>query len=118
MNAGEAHQPTEHQFEEIVPRAVAGRRLRVEDLKDVRLEITASLGTCTMLVRDIVELKRGAIIRLTKLAGETTDIFMNGLPLARGEIVVIGDALHVRVSELVGQEERGEETTLTGTGNE
>ncbi len=117
MATGE-HQPTEHKFEEIVPRAVSARRVKVEDLKGVTLELTASLGSCTMLVRDILELRRGSIVQLNKQAGEMTDIFLNGLPLARGEVVVIGDALHVRIGELAGQEERAEEGPLTELAND
>ena len=35
------------------------------------------------------------------MAGELTDIYVNGLPLARGEVVVINDSLHVRMSEIL-----------------
>ena len=92
-------QPKEHSFEEIVGDTVGAQRLAIEDLEDVPLEVSADLGSCTMLVRDVLELKRGSVIPLDKLAGETTDIYVNGLPLGKGEIVVIGDALHVRVAE-------------------
>ncbi|MCX5757072.1 MAG: hypothetical protein NTU83_00900 [Candidatus Hydrogenedentes bacterium] len=41
-----------------------------------------------------------------------TDIFINGIPLAKGEVVVIADALHVRVAEIFGatlvEEKEGE----------
>jgi len=47
-------------------------------------------------------------VQLSKLAGEMTDIYLNGLPLARGEVVVIGDTLHVRIGEIVGQEKQGD----------
>jgi len=105
MNKGEPRNTREHTFEEIVPRqGLPQRRLAVDDLKSVRLRISADLGACQMLVREVLDLKRGSVVTLNKLAGEMTDIYVNGLPLARGEVVVIGDALHVRVGELVGQE--------------
>ncbi|MBM3290634.1 MAG: flagellar motor switch protein FliN, partial [Candidatus Hydrogenedentes bacterium] len=66
------------------------------------------LGACTMLVRDVLALQRGSVVQLSKLAGEMTDIYLNGLPLARGEVVVIGDTLHVRIGEIVGQEKQGD----------
>ena len=59
-----------------------------------------------MLVREVLELKRGSIVQLDKLAGEMTDIYVNGLHLARGEVVVIADVLHVRIGEIVGREEK------------
>ena len=42
---------------------------------------------------------------LNKMAGEMTDILINGLPFAKGEVVVIGDALHIRVAEITGTSE-------------
>jgi flagellar motor switch protein FliN/FliY len=53
--------------------------------------------------------KVGAVIQLDKLAGEMTDIYLNGLPLARGEVVVIGDSLHIRIGEILGAAEKTED---------
>jgi flagellar motor switch protein FliN/FliY len=96
-------------FDDLVDAGMPRNHLAIEDLEDVRLEITADLGSCTMLVREILELQKGSIITLSKLAGEMSDVFVNGLPLARGEVVVIGDTLHVRVGEIIGLEEKTEE---------
>ena len=105
MDKGQPRQAADHTFEEIVPATETSQeRLSIEDLNKVGLTISANLGTCNMLVRDVLELKRGSVIQLSKLAGEMTDIYVNGLPLARGEVVVIGDTLHVRVGEIAGQE--------------
>lgn len=110
MERNPARPASEHTFEEIVPTGeVPQRNLAIEDLSKVRLTITADLGSCSMLVREVLELKRGSVIQLSKLAGEMTDIQLNGLPLARGEVVVIGDSLHVRIGEIVGQEPASEE---------
>ena len=77
-------------------------RLSLHDLRNVRLNITADLGQCMMLVRDVLALKRGSVVALNKLAGEMTDLYANGIPLAKGEVVVIADSLHVRISEITG----------------
>lgn len=105
MQTPNAHEATEHTFREIAPGPTpAGSHMDIEDLKRVKLNVTAELGKCTMQVRDVLELRKGSVIQLNKLAGEMTDIYVNGLPLARGEVVVIGDALHVRIGEIIGQE--------------
>ena len=43
--------------------------------------------------------------------GEMADIYVNDFPLGRGEVVVIGDALHVRIAEIhyLGEKESGNE---------
>lgn len=79
--------------------------LALDNLMNIRLRLSAELGTTQMKVRDILELKAGSIVTLNKMAGEPTDITVNGLPLARGEVVVISDALHVRMSEILDSTE-------------
>ncbi len=80
-------------------------RLALDDLMNVRLRLSAELGTASVKVRDILALKVGSIVTLNKMAGEPTDITVNGLPLARGEVVVISDNLHVRMSEILNSTE-------------
>lgn len=98
----------EHKFAEI---ADGDRRpadsLAMSDLYRVRLDVEAELGTCSMSVREVLELTRGSIIALDKLAGEMADVRVNGLPLARGEVVVLGDGIHIRISEISGSANYG-----------
>ena len=54
------------------------------------------------LVREILELRQGSVIPLDKMAGETTDVCVNGIPMAKGEVVIIADSIHIRVAEILG----------------
>jgi len=101
-----------HAFAEIGEGAGSSRdQLAMDDLKSVLLEMTADLGQANMLVREVLDLKPGAVVSLNKLAGETTDLYVNGIRLAKGEVVVIGDSLHVRVSEIIGVTEQDKESS-------
>ena len=103
MTPPHSDQTQEVQFAEVAsPKHPPHERLAVDDLRSVRVQITADLGQTSLLVREILELKQGSIIPLSKLAGEMTDIYVNGIPLARGEVVVIADAIHVRIGEILG----------------
>jgi len=82
--------------------------LTLDDLHRVKLSVEFELGRSTLKVRDVLALRVGALVTLDKLAGEMTDIFVNGLYLARGEVVVMNDTLHVRISEVVGDREPSE----------
>jgi len=109
----------DHTFQEVVETGnLPPDHLSVEDLSDVQLTVSVDLGGCSMLVRDILELKRGSVIQLEKLAGEMSDVFVNGLPLAKGEVVVIGDTLHVRIGEIIGAEEKRDEGLFEEDGEE
>jgi flagellar motor switch protein FliN/FliY len=93
----------EHQFEEVVESGgTPATRLDFTDLGAVPLAVSADLGRNTMRIREILELREGSIVPLDKLAGEMTDVYVNGLLLARGEVVPIGDNLHVRIHEVIG----------------
>lgn len=82
------------------------QHLAINDLETVTVPISVQLGTCNMTVRDVLELEPGNILALDKLAGEMTDVLVNALPLARGEVVVLGDTLHVRIAEIRNATER------------
>ena len=106
MNDSKSQEARDVRFEEVVPTPTeADEHLEIKDLKKVCLTLTADLGKCTMLVRDVLELKRGSVVALDKLAGEMMDIYANGIPLAKGEVVVIADTLHVRIADIIGASE-------------
>lgn len=102
INPDAAHARAEEGFrEELSPGLQSAEHLTLGDLHHVKLELSADLGRCTMLVREVLELKRGSVLALDKLAGEMADVHVNGVPFAKGEIVVLADTLHVRISEVI-----------------
>jgi len=110
MSEARPQETRPHEFEEVaLTDALPQDHLAFEDLKDVRLSITADLGTTSMMVRELLELKQGSVVPLAKPAGEMSDVFVNDVPLAKGEVVVIGDSLHVRIAEVFGATEAEKE---------
>jgi len=102
-------EPSDHEFDEITDIDEAtDDRLSILDLNKMKLNVTADLGTCDLKVREVLELSRGSLVQLDKLAGEMADVYVNGLPLARGEVVVLGDTLHIRIGEIQGGVPRGQ----------
>ena len=70
-------------------------------LMNVPLQVTAELGACKMLVRDILKLGAGSIVELDRLAGGPVDLLVNDRLVARGEVVAIDENFGVRVTELI-----------------
>ena len=85
----------------------------VKMLSDVKLRVTVELGRAKLLVRNVLNMRKGNVIQLDKLAGEMVDIFVNDVFLARGEIVVIADMLAVRLTTIAA--EPGEEEQVPDT---
>ncbi|MCC5948835.1 MAG: flagellar motor switch protein FliN [Nitriliruptoraceae bacterium] len=71
-------------------------------LGDVALTVTVELGRVKLPLRDVLALQEGSVLELDRLAGAPVDVLANGTPVARGDVVVIGDELGVRISELLG----------------
>jgi flagellar motor switch protein FliN/FliY len=45
---------------------------------------------------------RGSVFELDREAGDPVDILVNGATIARGDIVVVGNQLGVRLTEVCG----------------
>jgi flagellar motor switch protein FliN/FliY len=112
----EVRQPDTHQhdFQEVVQEgpSLHGDHLTTQDIYRVKLAVTADLGSSAISVRAILDLKKGSVVSLNKMAGEMTDILMNDIPFAKGEVVVIGDSLHIRIAEISGTSEYGDDRNL------
>jgi len=75
---------------------------------DIPLQVTVELGRTKLLVKDVLQLNQGAVIELSKLAGEPLDIFVNSKLVARGEAVVVNEKFGVRLVDIVSPNERVE----------
>ena len=70
-------------------------------LMDVNLQITVELGRRDMNFGDILQLGRGAVVELNKMADEPVDIYVNRSKIAEGEVVVVDEHFGVRVTKLL-----------------
>ena len=92
-------------------KAVTNRKLNM--LLDIVLPVTIELGRTRMYIKDILELERGSIIELDKMAGEPVDLFVNNRKMAEGEVVVVDKHFGVRITNLVDPADR-----IKGLGSE
>jgi len=77
-------------------------------LDDVRLRLSADLGSTNMTIREILALDPGSMVELDKFAGEMIDVCVQGSYLGKGEVMVIADSLGVRLTEIGGKHEEKE----------
>lgn len=87
-----------------------GRQVKKDDninrLMGLELPIAIELGRIKMLVKDILELGPGAIVKLDKFSDEPVDVYVNNKKFAEGEVVVVDQNFGVRITALVGPNER------------
>lgn|SRR5574344_1661206 len=75
-------------------------------LMDIKLNMTVELGRTEMPIKKVLELTRGSIVELQKIAGEPVDLYANGKLIAHGEVVVIEDNFGLRIISITDPEDR------------
>jgi len=75
-------------------------------LMDVKLQLTVELGRTELPIKKVLELTRGSIIELEKVAGEPVELYANGKLVAHGEVVVIEDNFGLRITSITEPEDR------------
>jgi flagellar motor switch protein FliN/FliY len=92
------------EFRSLVGAPTSTQAASLELLRDVQLDLKIELGRTHMQLEEVLQLKKGAVVTLDKLAGDPVDIFVNGRLIARGEVLVLNDSFCVRVAELIAGE--------------
>lgn len=78
-----------------------GKPSEMEAVLDVKLEVTAVLGTADMPISQILKLGRGAVVELDRTVGEDIELHANNQLIAKGEVIVVDDRLGVTVSDVI-----------------
>ncbi|HZT37943.1 MAG TPA: FliM/FliN family flagellar motor switch protein [Bryobacteraceae bacterium] len=71
---------------------------------DIPMDVDIELDRRIMTVRDILELQPGSVIKLSRSAGENIDVLVGGALIGFGEIVIIEEAVGVRITDFVSEE--------------
>jgi flagellar motor switch protein FliN/FliY len=74
-------------------------------VQDVPVKVRAVIGRARMPIGDLVRLVPGSVVELDRRVGEPVDILINDRLVARGEIVLIDQALGVTLTEIVRTEQ-------------
>jgi flagellar motor switch protein FliN/FliY len=89
--------------------AASPGNMNINLILDVAVTLSLEVGRARMSVRDLLQLAPGAIVELDRLAGEPLDVLVNGVRIARGEVVVVNDKFGIRLTDVVSQTERMEQ---------
>jgi flagellar motor switch protein FliN/FliY len=96
----EAEKVEFHEFDDVEKTNIDSSN-NLDMLKDVNVEVSVELGRITMPLGDVLNLSKGSVVELENLAGEQINVLVNGLNIAMGEVVVIGEHFGVRISKLI-----------------
>jgi flagellar motor switch protein FliN/FliY len=101
---------TRAQFGDLSPQpgGSGGQEMNLNLILDVSVTLTLEVGRTKMSVRDLLQLAPGAVVELDRVAGEPLDVLVNGVRIARGEVVVVNEKFGIRLTDVVSPTERME----------
>lgn len=70
---------------------------------DVPVRVQAVLGRARLPVGDLLRMRAGTVIELDRRVGEPVEVFVNNRLVARGEVMLVDQALGVTLTEIVRQ---------------
>ena len=84
--------------------ASSGRVISMSALNEVPVTITAVLGQKKVDVATLIGMQAGTIIEIDRKVGEAIDLHVNDTLVARGELVIVDDALGITLTEIIEPE--------------
>lgn len=83
--------------------------LDIDFILDIPLQLSVELGRTRILINDLLQLGKGAVIELNRVVGDPVEILINEKPIARGEVVVVNEKFGVRLTDILSPTERIEQ---------
>lgn len=78
----------------------AASRIDARLIDNVGVTLEAYLGGARMTVAELTALKEAAVVPLDAALNQAVELRLNGVPVARGELVAVGDKFGVRLVEM------------------
>lgn len=89
------------EFTELASAAETERAVNsLDQLLDVKFEVEAVLGRKVLTIDEILKLGTGTVVELDRPVAESIDLVVQGVRLARGEVVVVNDCFAIRIKEI------------------
>jgi flagellar motor switch protein FliN/FliY len=75
-------------------------------LENIEVKLTVEVGSTELKIRDLLRLNEGSVVELERLAGDPLYILANGVKIAKGEVVMVGERFGIRFTEVTNPENR------------
>ncbi len=88
-------------FGQLTPEELGEDNGNIDLVLDIPLQLSVVLGKTGINLRDLIEIKPGAIFSLEKSAGEPVELYVNERFVGYGEVIVIDEKFGVKVIDVV-----------------
>jgi flagellar motor switch protein FliN len=105
--AGETESVTEvkqMELNHVAPTQPSGQE-NLDLLLDIQMPITVTLGRAEIPLKKLLQLAPGSVLNLDKSIGQPAELFVQDIPVATADVVVVDNNFAVRIRELLGTDE-------------
>ena len=93
-------------FAELSAPSASGPAAPLDRLLDLTVAVTAELGRVTLPISAVLNLNVNSVLELNRSVAEPVDLMVQGVLLARGEVVVVNDCFAIRIKEIAEPKKR------------
>ncbi len=93
-------------FTEQASASTPGTPAPLDRLLDVTVTVTAELGRVNLPISAVLNLNVNSVLELNRGVNEPVDLMVQGVLLARGEVVVVDDCFAVRIKDIAEPKKR------------
>jgi flagellar motor switch protein FliN/FliY len=88
----------------VAPTQPSGQE-NLDMLLDIQMPIIVTLGRAEVPLKKLLQLAPGAVLTLDKSFGQPAELFVQGIPVATADVVVVDNNFAVRIRELISSDE-------------
>ena len=105
--AGEDYEPENFNgLDDGLSAGTADGDTKLDVILDIPVTLSMEIGRTSVSIKDLLQLAKGSVVELDRMAGEPLDVLVNGTLVARGEVVVVNDKFGVRLNQVISPSER------------
>jgi flagellar motor switch protein FliN/FliY len=71
----------------------------IAHIQETRISLEVELDRRVMSLRELMQIEKGVVLRMSRSAGENVDIRVDDAVIGFGEIVIIEEVMGVRVTD-------------------
>jgi len=94
--------------EELAPVALSTfeDELDLDILQNIPIMLSAEVGRSSLKIKDLLRLSKGSVVEFDRLAGESIDVCVNNVVIAKGEVVVVNEHYGIRLTQVLDAADR------------
>jgi flagellar motor switch protein FliN/FliY len=69
--------------------------------REIPINVSIELGKGKLRLRDLLELRYHSVFALDENAGSKLTVYVNGIPIGKGEPVILDDQVGIKIDEIL-----------------